>query len=275
MNKQARDKYWSIHKRRMEMFEKMFVPKVYKAIRPQLDQFIEILKREGVEAAQRWLHKQIMTDGLMEVLMNMYKVVGVYFANATLTEIRQSAKGAEQKRFGFNDEWVNAIINYFKSHLLDMVFNIAETTKQRIFDLLVKANTEGWGVDKIAMTLESPEMTLIRSRLIVRTESVKAMRFGNDLAEKKSLWVTDKVWIAAHDHRTRHSHRDIDGETTRGKFRVERFRNNILVGYDMMDGPGDKDASIENLANCRCTDARRAARDERGRLIRKQQNELV
>ena len=275
MNKQAMEKYRSIHSRRMTMFEKMFVPKVYKIIRPQIDQFIEILKTKGEEGAKRWLHKQIMTDGLMDVIMNMYKVIGVYFANSTLTEIRQSAKGAEEKRFGFNDEWVNAIINYFKAHLLDMVFNIAETTKQRIFDLLIKANTEGWGVDKIAMELESPEMTLIRSRLIVRTESVKAMRYGNDLAEKKSIWVTDKVWIAAHDHRTRHSHRDIDGAIARGKFKVERFRGNILVGYDMMDGPGDKDASIENLANCRCTDARRAARDERGRLIRKHQNEFV
>lgn len=275
MNKQTRDKYWSIHKRRMEMFEKMFVPKVYKVIRPQIDQFIEILKSKGQDEAKRWLHKQIMTDGLMEVIMNIYKIIGVYFANSTLKEIRLSAKGAEEKRFGFNDEWVNAIINYFKAHLLDMVFNIAETTKQRIFDLLIKANIEGWGVDKIARELESPELTLIRSRLIVRTESVKAMRFGNDLAEQKSIWVTEKVWIAAHDHRTRHSHRDIDGETTRGRFKVERFRGNVLVGYDMMDGPGDKNASIENLANCRCTDARRAVRDERGRLIRKQQNVFV
>jgi len=56
---------------------------------------------------------------------------------------------------------------------------------------------------------------------------------------------------------------------------VERFRGNILVGHDMMDGPGDRSASIENVANCRCTDARRPVRDERGRLIRKQQNEIA
>lgn len=294
MNQKQRTAYWSIHKRRMEAFEKMFVPQVFKAMRPQIDQFIEILKRDGIDQARRWLHKQVMTPELMPVLEEMYKTVGAYFAGQTIREINHSARERntssqksadiagstfpsqiEYKRFGINAQWFQSIINYFKQYLLDMVFNIAETTKRQIFDLLKTAEDEGWGVDKIALKMESPELTLWRSRLIVRTESVKAMRYGNDLAAGKSIWVTEKIWIAAHDHRTRHSHRTVDGEVTRGKFRVERWKGGIFIGFDMMDGPGDRTASIENIANCRCSDARRPVRDERGRLIRKQENQLA
>lgn len=282
MNQKQRAAYWNIHKRRMEVFEKMFVPKVFKAIRPQIQQFIEILKSEGIDSAKRWLHKQVMTPELMPVLEDLYKTVGVYFAKQTTREISAAAREGkkdidvdyELKRFGVNAEWLQSIVNYFKQYLLDMVFNIAETTKKQILDLLKVAEDEGWGVDKIALKMESPELTLWRARLIVRTESVKAMRYGNDLAANKSIWVTEKMWIAAHDHRTRHSHRDVDGEATRTKFRVERWKGNIFIGYDMMDGPGDRNASIENVANCRCSDARRPVRDERGRLIRKQENQL-
>lgn len=279
----------------METLEKFFVPKVFRAMRPQLDQFIEILKRDGVDQAKRWLHKQVMTPELMSVLEELYKTVGAYFATQTTKEINTSVRELksgffmveskevndgsppilEVKRFGINPDWYQAIINYFKQYLLDMVFNIAETTKQQIFNLLIKAEAEGWGVDKIALQMESPELTLWRARLIVRTESVKAMRYGNDLAADKSIWVTEKIWIAAHDHRTRHSHRIVDGETTRGKFRVERWKGGIFIGFDLMDGPGDRTASIENIINCRCSDARRPVRDERGRLIRKQEHSFA
>lgn len=285
MNQRQRAQYWTIHKRRMEQFEKLFVPRVFKAIRPQLQQFIEILKSEGVDQAKRWLHKQVMTPELMGVLNDLYRTVGAYFATQTTRDINAEVSQGEiktvmysyvveTKRFGINPDWYHAIESYFKQYLLDMVFNIAETTKQQILNLLLQAEAEGWGVDKIATQMESPELTLWRARLIVRTESVKAMRYGNDLAASKSIWVTEKIWIAAHDHRTRHSHRDIDGAVTRGKFKVERWKGNIFIGYDMMDGPGDKTASIENTINCRCSDARRPVRDERGRLIRKQENTL-
>lgn len=274
MNQKQRAEYWMIHKRRLEHFEKLFVPRVFKAIRPQINKFIEILKSEGIDQAKGWLHKQVMTPELMPALEELYKTVGAYFATQTTREIKKAARQMEEKRFGINEQWFQSIVNYFKQYLLDMVFNIAETTKQQIFDLLKTAEAEGWGVDKIALQMESPELTLWRSRLIVRTESVKAMRYGNDLAAGKSIWVTEKIWIAAHDHRTRHSHRTVDGETTRGKFRVERWKGGIFIGFDLMEGPGDKTASIENVANCRCADARRPVRDERGRLIRKQENQL-
>src|SRR6185295_16664860 len=98
MNQKKRLEYWMIHKRRMEHFEKLFVPKVFKAIRPQIDKFIEIMRAEGVEAAKRWLHKQVMTPELMPVLEDLYKIIGAYFANQTRKEIIAAAKQMEEKR---------------------------------------------------------------------------------------------------------------------------------------------------------------------------------
>jgi len=52
-----------------------------------------------------------------------------------------------------------------------------------------------------------------------------------------------KQWMATHDGRTRHSHRDIDGETIPIE---EEFGNGLMF-------PADPDGPPEEVYNCRCT----------------------
>jgi uncharacterized protein with gpF-like domain len=115
--------------------------------------------------------------------------------------------------------------------------------------------------------LQSPELTAWRARLIARTELGKAAFAGRKQGEGKSEYEVQKEWIAANDHRTRHSHAAADGQIIDmdARFQISRAKG----GADMMEGPGDPDASAENIVNCRCSLATVAKRDERGRLIPK------
>jgi hypothetical protein len=106
----------------------------------------------------------------------------------------------------------------------------------------------------------------------VRTENTLASFYGLKLAAEKSEYETGKEWISASDHRTRHGHRRVDGEVVdeEGRFAVGVYtKKGILLRTEMMFGPGDPEASAENVINCRCTTALVPMRDERGRLIPK------
>jgi len=120
----------------------------------------------------------------------------------------------------------------------------------------------------------APDVNLARAKLIARTENVQAQFQGEEIGKQSSEWETEDTWISAHDHRVRSSHRKVDGEVIPdgGRFKVDRVRDGIVIGHDMMKGPGDPNAHIENLANCRCVRSATVVRDERGRLIRKSKN---
>jgi hypothetical protein len=85
----------------------------------------------------------------------------------------------------------------------------------------------------------------------------------------KIEYATTTEWIAANDHRTRHSHRRVDGDVIDPyqKFKVPVFRGDLQIGEELMEGPGDPKASAGNVINCRCTSAARIKYDERGEPI--------
>ncbi len=252
----------------------MFTPKVALAIKTQISSFIKDLKEGGVEHAKRRINDQLVNARASEVIREIYLVVGSYFARQTLKEINGLV--SEQKGFSINPDWVAELINYFRTDLLTKaVFPVSETTRRQILDVLTKAQTEGWGVDRIVQELNSDELLIWRARMIVRTETTRAMFYGQKIGEKESKWESTKMWIAADDHRTRHSHNKVDNDVidAGGKFQVPVYKRlgkvDIQIGFDQMEGPGDPRATAGNVINCRCTVARRLKKDENGRLIRK------
>lgn len=271
--------YSAKHIRRMKLFERQFLRPVFDALRKQIQPVVNIMRSKGIEAAQASLDTVEINAALAPPIRDIYKTVGLYFANKTIWDLNQSAKGNEVKAgFGFNEEFIRDILAYFSRYLLNQVIlPISETTKNQILQIISEGVQKGWGADKIADALESPELLLWRARLIVRTESNKAMNYGQRIGEAKSDWETDKIWIAANDHRTRHSHRLVDDQQLKftEKFLVPVFKNKMQMGVDLMDGPGDLHASAGNICNCRCTLAFKARRDENGRLIRKKSAVLV
>lgn len=280
MNQEQRSTYSDKHLRRMNRFESTYRREVYLAIRSQILAFTSDLKENGLDFAIKQLDRTILNERIAPVIRDMYVEVGVYFARKGTREINKSLR--EQKGFGFDEGWVQSILQYFKLHLLSKaVMPISATTKQQILDIISTATEEGWGAERIVRELESSDLTLARALNIVRTEMVKAMAYGHELAERTSKWETEETWIATKDHRTRHSHRLMDGETilTGGRFKVPIFKQvgktDIQIGWDMMKGPGDINASIGNIANCRCTKIVRARRDEAGNLIPKRSVSVI
>lgn len=282
MTKQQRYNYSAKHIRRMKLFERQFLKSVFNALHTQITPIVNILNQQGIEAAQNALNTIFINAHIIEPINEIYKTVGVYFANKTIYDINQSAREVKQG-FGFNEQFIMDILHYFKMNLLDqVVLSISETTKNQILKVISEGILMGWGAEKIAKTIGSPELTMWRARMIVRTEANKAMNYGQILGESKSEWESNKIWIAANDHRTRHSHRDMDDKMIpfKDKYLVPVYKSvggikgkkkgiEMQIGVDLMSAPGDKNASAGNVINCRCTVAFQAKRDENGRLIRK------
>jgi hypothetical protein len=282
VNKEARQAYSEKHERKHKFFERKYLKPVFQALHTDFVQAADVVRKQGVDEARRQIDRIVVNEDIGPVLLRLYVDVGVYQANKVLREINVSARTRkEEKGFGFNGEWISAIANFFRTFQLKLVSGITATTRKQIIDILEEGHREGWEVDKIANELESPELTLWRARRIVRTELVKAYSKGHELGKEKSKWETIDMWISAKDNRTRHSHKDVDGDKVGegGKFKVPVYEKiggvDVQAGFDFMTGPGDPNAHIENLANCRCTKVSRAKRDERGRLIPKQQRLMI
>lgn len=273
MKKKDRTLYSQKNIRRLKRWERLLVKPVAEAIQKQQSAIASVLRERGPQAAIDAANDIIMIDGMSQAVRRIYLLVGLSTARRTLREVNQSAKEPEKKAgFGFDEEWTKSILEYFRLYLLSKaVLPISATIRAKILATLNQGIAEGWGIDRMAFEIEGAGFRLARARLIVRTELLKAQFYGEELGKHAADFETVEEWISAHDHRVRSSHRKVDGETIEsgGRFKVDRIRNKVVIGFDMMKGPGDPEASIENIANCRCVRAVRAARDEKGRIIRK------
>lgn len=279
MTPKQRREYSELHRRVLKRMEAPHVKPVYDALHSQILSFTHVLRTSTIEHARQQIDRVLINTELVKPITDLYRTFGFYMARKTTREINRSARERimpkEQKAgFGNNDPLTDEIIKYLKENLLTKaVFPITETTRRDILAMLEKGIKEGWGVDRIAFELERPDFLLWRARMIVRTESLFAMQYGQKTAAKQSKWETESEWIAANDHRTRHSHREVDGKKVdEGKrIKVNRYRSkkavNILIGFDMMLGPGDPHAHADNVINCRCSLVTVAKRDANGRLI--------
>lgn len=258
MNSKQRELYEAANRRRMIKFEREYLPELTKIMHREMKR-----AAKQVRAGRRPTFGEI--EGLAPYLQRLYTKVGVFYTRKTIREI----KAQEEKAFGIDAEWIARIIEYFGTNLLNKaVLPISETNRQDILKVLTYGTEQGWSFDRMAFELERPDLSLWKARQIVRTELLKAQNAGKDVGAEESEFETVKQWIAAKDERTRRSHREVDGkyvEAVSGKFAVRKKKG----GFDMMSGPGDAEASAENVINCRCTSAVVAKRDENGRLIRK------
>lgn len=268
MNQRQREILAQKHKRRMSLFERHYIKPIQKAVASQMESFLSDLREKGMDEARKNMGNTILNTQIAKPVQNLYVGIASYFADKTYSELTRE----EKKGFGVDIDWIQRILNYINTQLLSkVIIPITETTKDQIIKVLTEAQENGWGYDKIAS--EITDLPRWRARLIVRTESVQAMYWGQKLGKMETGFETYDIWISAHDPRTRHAHRLMDGKTIDEgeKFMVPRYKNmggvSVQVGVDLMEGPGDPKASIENLANCRCTKVTRLKRKE-GSLIR-------
>lgn len=232
---------------------KMFVPKVYAALQSQIKHAVHAVQTKGIHAAQGNIHGSILNDEVGGVVTHLYHV-------AAKLAIRKYKPN--KKAFGATQDFIDAVIAYFKKYLLEKVIvPISQTTVDQIEAVLQEAITNGWGVDKTVKVLEDSPITKNRARLIVRTETVKATNFTQISAADMEDFEMEKQWIAVEDSRTRrsHSHAGVDGERQNID---EPYSNGLMF-------PGDPNGSAAEVCNCRCTQGYFAKRDLNGKLIPK------
>lgn len=265
MTEAQRRQYSQKNYRRMKLFERDYLRGMYDMLQAE---FVKAGKAYKSGKIGAYLSRADVMEGAWGYLEKMYQRVGLFYGNKTYQEINRMAAEKKAIGFGFDQQWIDQIKEFFRLYLLNqVVLPISATTKNDIQAILMKGVQEGWGIDQMVFELEHSDIPLWRARMIIRTELLKAQHLGQQLGEEESEWETQKEWIARIDGRERNSHHRADGQTRRSgdKFAVAKRKG----GYDMMEGPGDPTASAENVINCRCTVAISPLRDKNGRLIRK------
>lgn len=245
-------------------YEKAFYAPMKRAVKSQLSSFTSDLQQYGREVAEANINTQLWNDQLIEVINKLYVEAGLAKANQILGELRRLPK-VQKKRtsFGYNAEWTQSILNYFAAHLFDkVVLPISETTKEYILKVISKGVDEGWSIQRMVEEIEREDYLDGRVSRILRTESNRAINYGNELAMDKFEYQVQKKWVAVHDSRTRHAHLTADGQT------VDQGDSYNVAG-EQLEFPGDPKGSPENTINCRCFSEVIAKRDANGRLISK------
>lgn len=137
--------------------------------------------------------------------------------------------------------------------------NVPETVYADIRRATMTAVSDGFSIDELAAKVEQilgeGDVTSWRGRAvtIARTEALAAYnggRYASYVALAASSGGTwEKVWLATHDHRTRHTHtREGGGDLQRVPL-LEPF----TIGGAPLLYPGDPEGPPDETINCRCT----------------------
>lgn len=212
----------------------MYLPKINRALRAQVQQYIDNGNLMYVNSSQLYL-----------VLLDLWKTTGSVWARHTRMDLRvKKSFDKPTGQMGFSERIVSFMQQYFSIDLLNDAENITQTTIRLIQEVLSDAALEGWSFDQIVAKLVSPDFTAKRARLIARTETVGAANAGS-MINLRLAGATKKMWVAARDNRTREHHREVN-QTVIGI--DELFK----VGDSYMQHPGDKSGSAAEVCNCRC-----------------------
>ena len=263
MTDQEQSELWHQFNRFQKSREKTYYPKINKALKDQVNQFLSA-KQHGYNDADAI--GQITSEGLYRTLKPLYLDAGITYGAKTITHLRRQKA---RMPIGFNQLMVELMNRYFQIDLLNLVEDLTQTTREKIRDILIAAYAVGKSFTEISNELTSVGFTQARARLITRTETVTAANTGSHLAAKTTGLQLRKIWISAQDNRTRRQPRD----------KYDHLNmNGVTVGYDDMFNvsnermlhPGDRKhgAGAGNICNCRCTHGHEVVRDKNGRLAR-------
>ncbi len=281
MTQTERIKYGKEVERMNRRYESLYYPKVFKAIQFKADQIINVLKRDGLNAAKHFLHTDISNVALSHTVGEMYKVVGLRHAQRVSAGLNREPKKKsffipmQVKRLGSNPAWIRFIQQFLAKFLLEKItFAVNVTTRNALLSVLDQATEIGWGETEIVSRLSDLPFTKFQAARIVRTEVGRAAEVGTAAASETFPFEQNKEWIAIRDNRTRGNpttgdkdhadHYRMDGQIvdSQGRFKDPRSGNELRF-------PKDPAGEAEDVINCRCTHAVVAKRDVNGRMIPK------
>jgi Phage Mu protein F like protein len=243
-----------------------FAPSVYKALQAQIKYYTET--KDLVNLPQ---------EPMLNALRELYGVTGRQWATFTFFNVLKDAGVKYQEpalrikrlgSIGLNEEFVNAILEYFQTDLFNTVTNITETTRTFIREQVASGIEQQLSLDDIINNLLVSGITKNRAALISRTETMKAANAAEQVGTDKTGLETRKEWLAVRDNRTRHDHVNVDGS-------IVPDGSPFNVGGYLMQRPGatkttdGRSVPGKEICNCRCTIGRKVLRGEDGLPLRK------
>ena len=238
---------YEAYKRLYERLIKLFRPRVERALRAQVKVFTDAYS-ESQHYTPAIIPPQIIEKSLKE----LHITAGLNGAKLTVKELKRAMKGQT------DDEarWTFVINAYLEKYgLTQLSVEITNTLREQIKRQLIKANEQGWGIEKTVNSLNRAAFPRWMATRIVRTETNKAANTGAMVAATDTGIPMDKKWVSTQDNRTRriprdqYDHLDMNGRMVG---MTERFVVPSTKSVDAMLYPGDPDASVGNIVNCRC-----------------------
>lgn len=240
-------------------YERRYEKQIYTALKKQLQPYLDAIKQAPGNINQFDL---ISPAPLADVLENLYVTAGVAYADAMYSAIQPPSKATkEQLRAG----WRDFMRRFAVTNLTGLLLDINRTSVAIIERIVTAGLQEGLGILEIARSIEERVKKIYtdRSKLIARTEMVKATNTAAMQSAATSDFMYEKKWVPASDQRTRPDHLAMLNSDW------IPFNAKFSVGGVEMDRPGDASAPASQVCNCRCKVVFRLMRDVDGLPIRK------
>lgn len=215
---------------------------------------------------------------LMPILNNLYYQSGYGYGWAVYKDIvkQKSAAIKYETKAAYDltpNEIALQVMNELRMSLLVNVHGIEQSVKERILYLIEQGIIQGQGFEETAR-LVSEVADIVRSRRIVRTESVKAANLAGYTGAQNTGLAMNKRWVSARDNRVRGNpggkypnaqfdHWDANGQ-------VVPLDAHFIIGGRSTEPllyPGDPKGSPADIINCRCVASWIPLRDANGRVI--------
>lgn len=250
-------------------FQAAHFPKVKKSLDKVVSSLIGTIKAKGARQAMVELRTKLWNDELYKPIEDIYKSVGVYYANQSYKYIRREAG---QKGIGRDEQWIQFIMDELEKTLLQFaVVKTSETLRNHLLLVLQSAISKELTVDEIVKILQDSGFTAMQAERIVRTEVGRAANTGVKAAADSFGYEMVKEWIAHRDQRTRgfypkqpKDHYHMDGQVVDFTDNFTDPRSGEQIEYPMAPG-----GSAAMVINCRCSYVVVPKRDSRGRLIKR------
>ena len=196
---------------------------------------------------------QIDQDFIRDAYKEIFVRTGVDFAEFNYNQFRKSRAGAYEKK-DINDDirksiWLRQLLEYVDtdlgSEIQDVTKNLFVGIQDNARKAIRLAAQEGWGAERTAREIIKlqGQMDKYRAMRIARTEVMRASNEGAMKGVGQFDIQLKKVWLSTSDGRERDWHIGIESVDMNEKFNV---------GGELMEYPGDPDASPKNTINCRC-----------------------
>jgi hypothetical protein len=143
--------------------------------------------------------------------------------------------------------------------LFDVLENVPKTSRGRLAEIVTQGYAEGLPLSTVigevqalyAGTDEAEGMSRRRAKTIARTTSTGAFERGQ-LESFRANDIQAKEWLTTRDGRQREGHGEANGQRREAHEHFDVRPTTDLPRESLMH-PGDPTASVENVANCRCT----------------------